>query len=458
MFYILLIIFPTLLFSQNLTDKKAKVFIESLISDSNNLENFVDTTEMRLSKRLGISYPNYKHKFLISNDLLFSVKEKIRNGKVKYKYHIKNLEPNYSKLIFETPKEKIKLEYFFYNSKLISKPFYYSTNWKKISSKYFIFHVSDTTLINNYSISNLDGFVDKMLSVLNCSSYEIQKLEREKIHYFLCKDKSEIKQLTNYSARGLYYIPFDYIISTFNSHYHEIAHLLINYKLKSVKLYTLPLLQEGFAVAFGGRGGKEPNVILEMGEFLIKSDFLNYDMLLSKNDFYQFDASMTYPVAGLYVKFLIESLGISKFIDLYKDYSTDLDNISVISIDSNKLPSKNEWTEFISQQTKSNPIQILNINEQSCAIPIFDEENYSICETENEYIFKIKSSISIHVNEIVDNYRSKLFDDLFPEIKFQDEKYIVIANSHEVSVYNLYTNSLLAKYVKGFSTEGKNVM
>ncbi len=456
--YTFIIIFSTIGYAQNLNDDEAKLFINALLRDSDNLQEFVEVTELSLSKRLGISYPNSKNKFLISNEFEFSVKEKILNGKVKYKYQTKKLKPNYSQLIIEVPKEKVKLEYFFYNTKLISKPFYYSTNWKKISSKYFIFHVSDTTLINKYSISNLDAFVDKMLSVLNCNNSEIQKLEREKIHYFLCKDKTDIKQLTNYSARGLYFIPFDYIISTFNSHYHEIAHLLMNYKLKSVKLYTLPLLQEGFAVAYGGRGGKEPNVILEMGRFLIESNFLNYDLLLSKKEFYQFDASMTYPVAGLYVKFLINSLGISEFINLYRHYSTTIDSINTISINSTKLPTQEKWEEFVHQQSGTNFIHISNIDEQSCATPLYSDSNSSICETENEYIFRVKNSISIRVNENSENYSSKLFRDLFPKRKFQNEKYIIMANSDEVSVYNFYTNSLMAKYVKGFSAKGKSVM
>ena len=457
-FYILLIIFPAFLFSQNLTDERAKQFIESLISNSQNLENFVDSTEMSLSKRLGISYLNSKNKFLISNDLESSVKENILNGKVRYNYNLKNLEPNYTQLLLEVPKERIKLEYFFYNSKLISKPYYYSKKWEIVTSKYFTFHISDSSLINNYSISSLDSFVDSMLSDLDCTNSAIQQLEKEKIHYFLCKDQAEIKQLTNYSARGLYFIAFDYIISTFNSHYHEIAHLLINYNLKSNELYTLPLLQEGFAVAYGGRGGKEPNVILEVGKFLIKSDFLNYDMLLSKKDFYQFDASMSYPVAGLYTKFLIETLGISKFLDLYKFYSTDLDSINTISIGSNNLPSKSEWIEFVNQQTKINPIQVSNIDESNCIIPVFGNKDYSICESNNKYIFRIKNSICIQVDENVDNYKSKSFDEIFPERKYHNEKYIIIANSNEVSVYNLYTNSLMGKYIKGFSTSNKDVL
>ncbi|MDA3860377.1 MAG: hypothetical protein PF445_04045, partial [Melioribacteraceae bacterium] len=69
LFYSFLIIFPTLVFSQNLSENTAKLFIQSLISDSNNLQDFVDTTEIRLSRRLDISYSDSKNKFLISNDL-----------------------------------------------------------------------------------------------------------------------------------------------------------------------------------------------------------------------------------------------------------------------------------------------------------------------------------------------------------------------------------------------------
>lgn len=41
--------------------------------------------------------------------------------------------------------------------------------------------------------------------------------------------------------------------------------------------------------------------------------------------------------------------------------------------------------------------------------------------------------------------------ELFPEALYHNEKYLIQANAEEVSVYNLYSNILIAKHVRGFS-------
>lgn len=454
---LLFFFFLTTMYSQNLSQRDAETFIDLLINESKDLEKFFDTEELSLSKRLGIKYLGIKHKFLISNNIDNSIKKRISNNQAGFKYIIQHLENNYSKLVLEIPKEKVKLGYIFHNSKLISKPNYYSRDWAKLNSKYFIFHPSDSTLLNPYSIKNLDAFVDRILAALKFNDVEIKKLEDEKIHYFLCKDESEIKQLTSYASRGQYYLANDYIISTFNNHYHEIIHLLINYKLKTNNLYTLPILQEGVAVAFGGRGGKEPKIILDMGAFLVRSNFLDYKMLLSKSDFYQYDASMSYPVAGLYVIFLIESLGIEEFLKLYIKYSSDAVGISQMQIDLNELPINTDWEKYVTEIQNERLINISEIDENKFASELIENENIIVYENKTEYLIKLKNSIGLKQKNNHYNYNSKLFSELFPSDKYQNEKYIILSNSEEVSIYNLFTNNLLAKYVRGFSTDNKSV-
>jgi hypothetical protein len=142
-------------------------------------------------------------------------------------------------------------------------------------------------------------------------------LKKEKIIYILCKDEDEIEKLTGYKARGMFNLAYDYVISTFNCHYHELLHLLMNYKLKNIPPYTHSFLQEGFAVSFGGRGGKEPEVILNLGCFIAESKFLEYKELLSLDKFRNFDVSMSYPLSGLYNNFIISNFGIDNYLKLY---------------------------------------------------------------------------------------------------------------------------------------------
>lgn len=135
---------------------------------------------------------------------------------------------------------------------------YYSQGWKTTESRFFKFYISTPELFNAYTAERLDNFVLKMSSVLEYSEEDLALLEKEKIFYYFCKDDFEIEKLSGFKTLGIYNLASDLIITTYNCHYHEICHLLMNYKIKNVPLFTHPLLQEGFAVAYGGRGGREP--------------------------------------------------------------------------------------------------------------------------------------------------------------------------------------------------------
>ena len=451
-----LLLFSIFLPAQSLSSEQAESFIKALVTNSAELDGFFDSTESALSSRLGITYQEIKFKQLISIDIDRKIKNGIAKNEIKYNCEIIPLEKNYSKLVVGIQGNNREYEYYFNNSKLISRPYYYSRNWNHLTSKYFVFHTNSTSLLNEYSINKLDSFVEAMLENLRCSEDEKQHLRDEKIHYFLCRNDTEINNLTGYTARGLYYIPNDYIISTFNCHYHEICHLLINYKLKSLKLYTQPLFQEGFAVAFGGRGGKEPNVILSMGSFLEQSNFVSYQSLLSRLDFQQLDASMTYPVAGLYTKFLIESIGIKSYLELYRKYSyTALEDPSV-TINPGDLPSVSIWNDFLKNQTDLNPIKVSNIDFAGFPNTIKESDNVSIYANEEEFLVKLKNSVGLKPGNIT-IHESKLFAELLPNSMYEGEEYLITANTDEVSIYNLFTNNLIAKYVKGFSVYNKIV-
>lgn len=56
---------------RELSNNEAKAFILALLNNSDALQNFVDTTELKLSHRLDISYVGIKHKFLIANIKLY---------------------------------------------------------------------------------------------------------------------------------------------------------------------------------------------------------------------------------------------------------------------------------------------------------------------------------------------------------------------------------------------------
>ena len=434
-------------------DSLAVCFIRDLIRDSDDLQQYICPAELQLSERLGISYRGIKKKFLISNDIEALVLSSPGNDSLAFDYEIKDHD-DFS--ILKLTVSGVTREYCFIDEKLVSKPFCYTRNWNIYNSEFFVFHYSDQNLFNEYSANRLDMFVREILALLHLDDAESERLKKEKIHYFLCKDQDEIELLTNYKARGLYFLAFDYIISTYNCHYHEIAHLLMNYKLKEVDLYTLPLLQEGFATAVGGRGGKEPHVISELGRFLAQSGFIDYMSLLTKADFYQYDPSLSYPFSGLYVKFLIEHSGIDSFLSLYRKYSGDNAQIDRLKTDVSDLPPVPAWQHFLDHPDLVNPVGVLRTDVNDFTL-LLQTSDFSIYENDQDYLFRIKNRIAVKIPDLL-NYNSKLFDELYPRENYQGEKYIITANEQEVSVYNLYTNNLVVKYTSSFSRDNHPVI
>ncbi|MBN2572690.1 MAG: hypothetical protein JXA68_11220 [Ignavibacteriales bacterium] len=417
--------------AQKLNQQTAKEFLNFLILNDSNIINYIDQEELQRSLRLGITYNDYLNKFMISYDIDDYVKiEENRNCQI----NLVELQDGYQKVDFLFYKQNYKKTYFFSEGYFISPIYYYSRNWSIVESKYFIFYVSDTNKINEYSIKKLDDFVDNMLIKFNFNEDEIEILEKEKIFYFLCKDEEEIEKLTGFRTRGIYIIAYDYIVSIFSTHYHELVHLLVNYKLKSLNINTHPFFQEGLAVAFGGRGGNEPQVILELGAFIEKANLISYEDLLSSNNFNNIDASISYPTCGLFSYFLIQKIGIDKYLSLYKKYSFSNYFDDNILIDINYFPDKKSYMKYV--QEINNSIYFSQDTENYNQI--LSGENYKIFEDETSYLFQLKDTTIVEFgNE--------------DKMKYQ---YNFQVNQNEISIFDLQTNNLITKFATGFSIDG----
>jgi len=248
-------------------------------------------------------------------------------------------------------------------------------------------------------------------------------------------------------------LAYDYLITTFNCHYHELLHLLINYKLKNLPLYTHPFLQEGFAVALGGRGGKEPEVILNLGCFLEKSGFPSYKDLLNSNNYKSNDASMSYPLSGLYNDFLLKEISIEKYLKLYLKFSSSNNITSTIS--TSDLPAEEDWLNFLNEYPDNERIKLdfdKNYLEKSVEHPAF-----TISRQDDYYLFSTMENLLFSDSDNDGKYQSKIFNELFPNSIYNGEKYLLRVNDTEIDVYNLYTNNLIANYASGFTINMKPV-
>lgn len=454
MLLLLPLLFPLTSTSQELSPEQAETFIRHLINKDDDIVRFIDPSEIAISKRLGIQYNGIDQKFLISYEIPEDINDRIQNGELSYTVIPKTLSEHYSKITLSIAKIDFQKDFFFYQEKLISPVSYYAKNWKRISSRHFRFIISDSTLFNSYCIAELEGFFVKMAGLLNITKERLEKIRTQKIYYFLCKDEDEIKQLTGFNTRGMYLVASDYVITTYNAHYHELLHLLMNFKLQNLPLYTTPFLQEGFAVAFGGRGGKEPNIILDIGLFIHKSELPDFSLLLSKKGFSTVDASLSYPLSGLYNLFLVEKIGMEEYLKIYRKYSGSAQQIENSKMDQGELPAISDWKDFIDRADFSSiGFEKLKDGRQM----IFHNKSTRIYEDAIKYYFSMRDTLLIKTGEVYDGYQSKKYNEIFPNRNYNGEKYLILVNDLELSIYNLYTNNLIGSFVGTFSIPNSSI-
>ncbi|HEX2868582.1 MAG TPA: hypothetical protein VHO03_16180 [Ignavibacteriales bacterium] len=454
--FLLLFAFSTLsLAGQKGAPDQIDNFFKALISGKNNMADFVLGSELEKSQRLGISYAGVPDKFLISYDIDKDVKDKINSGDLKYDVKKESLGKGFTKATFSLKGMSYKREFFFLNNRFISPSLYYTQSWKNFKTKYFNLYLSDTSLFNNYSAQKLDQFVDALGSLLNLNKDDKELLEKNKIIYILCRDEKEIEKLTGFNTRGMYTLAFDEVITTFNCHFHEISHLLMNFRLRTLPLFTLPFFQEGFASATGGRGGLMRNIILDAGYYLQKAGYIPYNSILTKKEFASEDASMTYPVSGLYNLFLMNAMGIEAYLKLYRGYSGSDEYVKSLQTDSIKLPPQTRFREFLNSY---NSLSGISFEEKGTpGRLIYEGSAGKIYDSGKFYLIRLRSNMILSDPEKSGSYKSKKFEEIFPKTAYTGAKYLVTSSEREVSVYNLYTNNLIASYSQGFSFSQRNV-
>jgi hypothetical protein len=446
LFFVML---PGIVLGQDLTRSSADEFLRALFKGNDSLAVFVDDSALAVSNRLGITYDGVPAKFLISYDFDDALKARVRNGETHYTWSIESIARAYQRLTVATDNPAVTKEFYFRRGRLTSPFFYHAAGWKTVETTFFRFIISDSSLTNAYAMESLDRFVADMSSILAFSDDELHTLSDKKILYYLCKDEDEIERLTGYRTRGMYNLAYDAIISTYNAHYHELAHLLINDKIRSAKVYCNPFLLEGFAVAVGGRGGLSPDVVTSLGAYLDESKMLLYSELLTKDGFNAVDPSMSYPVAGLYNSFLLQSLGGREFLDLYRRHCGSSEEDAVRALSESELPNVERWKAFLENYRRRERIRA------DCPAidgsPIYHNDSASVFRNGADYVFKLRSAMLLGKGDVEWRYRSKKFSELLPKITYSRDKYLITADSQSVSVHNLLTNDLIENCAASFS-------
>lgn len=426
---------------------RAGAFLRGLLDHPNSMEEFIDAEDLEVAGRLGISYPEAPCKPLISWDLSMQARDLLRQGGIDGQFTIEELDDRHSRLILFPHDPAVTKSWIFRDSKVISSILHGVGDWKIVDSTHFRFFISDSSLFHVANIEALESFLAEQAMLLGMSDKDLDQLSKEKIYYCFCRNADEIRELTGHVARGMYIVSHDIIVSTYSAHFHELAHLLINFKLKKPHLFTHPFFLEGFAVAVGGRGGKSPEILQQLGLSLYRSGWISLDEMLDASGFYSQNASLSYPGSAPYNRFLLDHLGISGYLALYKKYGGDGQTVARMKINRGDLPAETEWLQYLELQPHEGAAgpgaQGLDLTHGPVAFQPLPGNRFLGFVTP-EMTLAMRGPTS-------EEYRSILFEQLIDNHPYEGERILIRVSSEEVGVYDLYTNTMIAHYAWGLS-------
>ncbi|RMI09238.1 MAG: hypothetical protein D6681_07300, partial [Calditrichaeota bacterium] len=376
--------------------------------------------------------------------------KEIRNRERPYRFQVDTLEEGYTRLVLTTDLSHYRRVFYFRENKLISPGHYFARRWHQETTRYFRFLISDPRDFNAFAAEALDQFVDSLLILLEVSPEARERLAREKIIYLLCHTTGEMENITGMAARGIYLVAWDQVVSTFNCHRHEVAHLLMNYKLEHLSLYTHPFFLEGFACAVGGRGGKSAAVIRQIGAFLQQSGFLTYERLLDINRFQEVDPTLSYPLSAIYNWFLLHHLGVESYLRLYRSHGGDTPSLNNIPRNGSRLPPPEAFEAFLQKHEAFSTVAFPSLWPDFP--PLMEAHWGSVWEDERWYYFRLRGSVRMIPSRPVGKaFRSREFHEIFPDVPYSGERYYLQVSPEEVKLYDFYTMALIAFYSNGLS-------
>ncbi len=212
---------------------------------------------------------------------------------------------------------------------------YVARDWPTRQSKYFRVHMAPgrEKYVTSTSLASLDQFVDSAGTFLGLTAPQLSVLEKGKIEYYYCLDDQQVRQIAGVEVKGLHDLASDALICAAFPHPHEVAHLLINYRLKTLPITTLPLFREGLATYLGGRAGRSGASLMELAAQMLRMDMLTLDSLFELSQFHtEFDAGISYPSAALFVNYLVENFGITTVLDMYRAVSGSFEQTGSLTV------------------------------------------------------------------------------------------------------------------------------
>lgn len=350
---------------------------------------------------------------------------------------------------------------------------YYSKGWLVKETKYFRvhFHPDREAYLNPVILSEADDFIKTTSRKLGLKKSDLKMLEEKKIEYYYCPNDKTVEDISGYKVKGFFDLPTNDVISSFFPHFHEISHLLINIRLRNLSLYTQPIIREGIAVYLGGRWGKSLDVLNYLGNFLYDQKFIELDSITTMERFEKHaTADMAYPLSGMFCSYIIDKIGMEKFLDLYQELSGNYDSLySMTPSEVEKVFADAfgmaDWM-IVKEEFGNYSNKIGNIN--TPFKPGIDENGKLVFENDQIEVTEKNNWLSIRITSTTDSIpqgsllfgkdkgliesRSLLFEEQhFDNLNTNGFRYGVVFDMNEAGLYDYATHQLLGKYIYGLT-------
>jgi hypothetical protein len=390
----------------------------------------------------------------------------MNRGFAKINYRIKTKDTTYADAYYAVTTATVE-------PSLTSTLRVYTEGWDQVEGKYFELSVRTPKIFERSDIDVADQFVEETGKTLGISGERMTYLAKTKFRIVLCESFGEVQLLTGMPMHGDFYRPVDAVVSKFSPPYHEMAKFLVAYALDSLPAYTLPFIEEGTATFLGGRWGRTASVMLYLGAYIYRSGNCDWRTLLTYDSFkiWEDEPDFTYPVAGLFCKFLFDEIGREKYLQLYRQLSGS--EAEVKGMTENKFHDavaaitgktwiivQEEFKTYVAQQRSAGifagaPDQGKLLYQSGTAefqLRIFDDSAYYNFEVTPK-AGDVKAAVLIGEGNAEQSYDSFLFKEYFPDSAWKSQHYALIFSASEVGTYDFYTNTITGKYSVGFGAD-----
>lgn len=442
-------------------------------------EQFWTEESRRRATRFGIEYIDIPLKVDCSSPI-------VRNPEIMFGYHKRPISTETSlpwedakRYAFDVFVDQERFRHYYHTVAqgefqfLLFPQDLYARDWPVQETKYFriLAHPEAQKYLNPIAIKDADRFVEETARAIGITPDGLEFLKKEKINYFFCHDDNLVRDITGYIIKGTYDLASDDIISAFFPHYHEITHLLVNFKFRRLPLYTLPLLREGVGVNFGGRFGKNSTSLFGLGGYIYREGVVDLDSLLTMEDFEKSaSADLAYPLAGIFVSYVIDRAGTDVLFELYRKTSGSFDSLITLTVDNVKSAvlaavGQDTWEQFkldfdsylsdwLSQKAGLFPGVLpggKTVLDSDRITVAREGEWLSLTATFSPSTKPVGSLLFGHEKNLEDK-SSSLFEEQYRGSEpFEGYRFGVRFDSNEAGVYDYATNTLLAKYIFGIS-------